>query len=92
VLGAGSAGTSTIVSSPTTAGSPWDVTSRPPAIVVAAVLPDSDAPQVLLTESAVNGAGPTSSTLAELVTEPSAPVDPSVLTVSRPDSKRAAGP
>jgi hypothetical protein len=85
-------GIPTVISSPTTAGSPCDVTRRPPTITVAPMMPVSDARHVLLTELAVNGAGPTSSTVAELATKPSGPVKPSVLTVSRPDSNRNGGP
>ena len=71
MLGAGLTGTGT-----DTGGGPSDVSTTPLVMTVEAVLPDSDAAHMLLTESAVNGPDSTVVADAELVTDPVGPIVP----------------
>jgi hypothetical protein len=95
VLGAGLAGTGTIVSSPSTFGFPSEVWSVPLVIVAERATPVSETLQVLATLAAVNTSWPDVLTfwmLVELVTDPLAPVVPRALTVIGPELKTIAGP
>ena len=95
VLGAGVVGMGTIVSSPSTSGSPSETTSVPPVIVVEPVVPDSDAVHVLEICVAVNTSWPEvlmGPRVAVVVTDPAGPVAPVVLRAIGPEVKRMAGP
>ena len=94
-IGGGVGGSATYVSSPPTLGSPSEIWSTPPVIVVDPDTPFFDAVHLLWSPSAVNTSVPealTSWMSAELLTDPSTPSDPAVLTLIAPEEKMVAGP